>query len=224
MKKLVIILVVFGFATVSCSDDDKWNKTADATLTLKKSGNQGHDDYYLEINKTKAKVKSLTLRGTRLQAEPVEIELSKENGLDFTNGSISNGVNVELPQGTYTKIFIDIQLRDSNGGGIVLGGNYKNNQNELQSFRVSISKSEKINLISVAEDESNEFLILENQSYEIELSLNLKDVFKDIPQFVWKELIPNVASDEVEISSTSNSELYWSIKEELEGAFELTVK
>ena len=222
--KFIFILVALVFLVMSCSDDDKWDKTADGTLTLQKSEDQGHDDYHLEINKIEARIKSLTLRGTRLQAESVEIEISKENILDFINGTTSNVVNFEIPQGTYTKIFLDIQLEDSNDGGIELGGGYKNNQNESQSFRINISKSKEINLVGEDDDGSNDFLIIENQSYKIQLSLNLKKLFKNIPHIAWNNMVPDVASDDVEISSTSNPELYWSIKEELEGAFELTVK
>jgi hypothetical protein len=216
-----ILLGLLFFTTVLSCSKKKWDKTSSGALRVELLENFSSDDFSVAVSSFNLTTKTISLKGSRLQAEPVEIIISQNANLDFKSGGIQNQLTFNIPQGTYTSLNLDLTLENATQN-IQISGVF-NDVSESKHFIVQLDYLDLLNLIAINLDGSELFLVDADKQITATISCKTEHIFANTTQTLWNSSIPDFVTNVVTISPTSNPSLYSSFLEQISQSFEFII-
>lgn len=214
----LITILVFSFLT-SCG---KWKKTTTAEFRLEI--NKSSTLQYLSFSSGHFLLNELRIEGERKQGKSIGF-MHSANGAkaDFSTGAFNPSIMVDMPQGTYSSIELEIENKEGVGEpSILLIGTYINSMNNPVPVRFEFNSVETFEAVAEADDGGKEIVLIEGIPANAKIQFDLNYWFGTVTQ----NMLENAAHTNVMgvpaivISTTSNEDIYDIVSERIDNATE----
>ena len=211
MKNKFLFLVVLSFAilTMSSCDKKQWKETVETKIKIESvntSVNFGVN--VLHIDTVIVNIESLTLSGSRIQAESINLSETL-NGEYLLTENVSQEISsFSVPQGTYESFLLTSKI----GGGVnsvELRGTYTKANNTVKKVVLKMDYNQFL-LNQMVENSSSPVSIDKDMAGEITLSIDPSILFNKLNPSSWNSANNSTINGEsgINISNNSNSSMY----------------
>lgn len=208
--KCFLILLLSSGILLSTSCQKKWKKPTTASFNFQLSSSSGSltnfTSAYLNLNK-------ISFNGVRSQGVQ-QISLDQQPGnmqVNYSQKASSTGIKFDIPQGTYSRISIDmVTSLDQKGNSLQVDGTYVDSLNKTFAVRFTFAASSVTSMLAVNSSGNNTVILVEGTPATATIVMNPTYWFSPISRKMMDsaehEMINNVAT--IEISKDENESLY----------------
>lgn len=200
MRNSKIFILHFISALVilfSSCEKNKWNKSSSVSFKAIESNievekNKG----IIYLNSYQLTFDYIEITGSRLQGEDVNIRIEDTATIDLINGTISNELDLKLPQGNYE----ELKIRFSNSTlekNVLIGQQLipSEGSKKITKSYSNINNNGIFTIVNQDSSQKNTFLIQENEKWRIQMSLDHVKISSLIESFNLDEQAHDNASD-----------------------------
>lgn len=200
MRNSKIFILHFISALVilfSSCEKNKWNKSSSVSFKAIESNIEVEkNEGIIYLNSYQLTFDYIEITGSRLQGEDVNIRIEDTATIDLINGTISNELDLKLPQGNYE----ELKIRFSNSTlekNVLIGQQLipSEGSKKITKSYSNINNNGIFTIVNQDSSQKNTFLIQENEKWRIQMSLDHVKISSLIESFNLDEQAHDNASD-----------------------------
>lgn len=220
MKKIISVISILFVLLVLDACAKKWTKTADTPVHFSATTNElTIAGKTFEIEELKVHFNALSISGERIQAEPIELAYAPNEAINFISDSKS--FNWEIPQGTFTSLKLDGNIKTSNT--LVINGVYYFPNGNTYDIQINLDLTDAIHEKVLDSDGSETALVEAKSPKPLSIQLDTEILFSEINPGLWNAaaVTNNNGSETIVVNELNNASLYNALSSKFSESFKV---
>ncbi|MEW6468339.1 MAG: hypothetical protein AB1458_05405 [Bacteroidota bacterium] len=179
----VYFLLALSFLIASC--EKKWKKPTDVSFGFQLNSNSGSG--LIKFTSGYILLDRIDFDGERKQGSN-NVDFSKDYDpnvqIDLSTINLSSGIAFDIPQGTYTRIDLNVRTEEQQNSmpNLVIYGTYINTINDTLAVQFEFNSGESFEITAQSSSGGNEIVLIEDQPSTTKIVFNPKYWFDVVPQ------------------------------------------
>lgn len=217
---IITIISSLGVFNISCKkEQDKWKLPSKVSFAVDINKNDSSSDR-LQFNEGTINITEFSIDGTRVQGENPYFETTFPEGLlvEFDSLNKVDGLNFDIPQGTYTRINVKFKAESNEENTIIILGSYKRESEEIIPVRFETNSTQIYNVTAKSNNANPDIILSEEYSTNATILLDPVYWFENVSEYALEnaDLIDIDGIMTILINETSNSSIENKIKNRID--------